>query len=89
MRDSERAEWGFEWEVADERRWEFSAADEFSTVDEMHLSPIEWGFGVYMFGCEGKWECSGHLVIVRSEIKVESVFCVWNMITNRVLETRF
>ena len=38
-----------EWEVADERRREFSAAD------EMCLSSVEWGFGVCMFGCEGEW----------------------------------
>ena len=34
-----KLEWGFEWEVADERRWEFLDTDGFSAADEMRLSP--------------------------------------------------
>ena len=64
--DSERAEWGFEWEVADERRREFSAADGFFAADEMCLSPsmglpmgflmsaLVLGWGLYVW----LWECS-------------------------------
>ena len=30
---------------------------EWEVADESLLPPMEWGFGICMFGCEGEWEC--------------------------------
>ena len=30
---------------------------EWEVANESLLPPMEWGFGVCMFGCEGEWEC--------------------------------